>query len=129
MLNTNNKIIKIGIIGSRDYSCYMCFKEKLQTILEIIKKENKNYDYMFVSGGARGIDSFANDFAKEFGISILIHYPNWNLYGKKAGFIRNDLIVNSSDFFIIFWDGVSKGTEDSIKKIKKLNKKFVLVDI
>ncbi len=77
---------------------------------------------MIVSGGASGADSYSERYARENGLAILIFYPNWNLYGKKAGFIRNSQIIEAADEICAFWDGASKGTLDSIDKARKLGK-------
>jgi hypothetical protein len=67
-----------------------------------------------LNGGAKGADSYGEYYAKERGIPVTIFLPDWNTYGKKAGYIRNKLIVESSDLVIAFWDRVSKGTKHSI---------------
>ena len=36
------------------------------------------------------------------------------MYGKSAGFKRNDQIVYNSDCIIAFWDGKSKGTLNTV---------------
>ena len=47
-------------------------------------------------------------------INRIIFLPDWDKYGKSAGFIRNKLIINEADMVVAFWDGKSKGTKNSI---------------
>jgi hypothetical protein len=46
---------------------------------------------------------------------LLLFYPaNWNLYGKRAGPIRNAQMAQEADALIALWDGVSPGTRGMI---------------
>jgi hypothetical protein len=53
--------------------------------------------------------------------------PDWDNLGKKAGFIRNSLLVEKSTYMIAFWDEISSGTIDSISKSKKFNRKTITI--
>ena len=104
--------MKIGIIGSRGFNNY----ELLEKTLE----EYQNAE-LVVSGGAQGADKLGERWAKEKGIKTLIFKPNWEKFGKSAGFIRNQDIVKNSDLVIAFWDGESKGTKNSIDLCEKFS--------
>ena len=60
-------------------------------------------------------------------LDCMIHEPDWDTYGKRAGFIRNGLIAESCDFLFAFWNGKSNGTKDTVKKATKLSKPVVTV--
>jgi tyrosyl-tRNA synthetase len=60
-------------------------------------------------------------YAKMKNIPIKIYKPDWEKYGKAAGVIRNEDIINYSDRVIAFWDGKSKGTKNSIDHARKLS--------
>jgi len=104
-----NKII--GVVGSRDFEDY----ELMKKVLDEISPD------VIVSGGARGADRLGARYAKERGLKLLEFIPNWDLWGKRAGFMRNTQIVEASDMIVAFWDGKSNGTRDSINKAKKRN--------
>ena len=106
--------MKIAVIGSRSFSDFKLLEKVLSThnITEII------------SGGARGADSLAEQYAKEHNIKTTVFLPDWNKYGKSAGFRRNSDIIEACDEVIAFWDGVSRGTLDSIMKASKLKKRL-----
>jgi hypothetical protein len=42
-----------------------------------------------IHGGARGVDRFADEFARERGIEVLVIRPDWIL-GKGAGLAANN---------------------------------------
>lgn len=99
---------RIGIVGSRGFTDYEFMKQ------EFLKRYvPENVECIF-SGGAKGADSLARKLANDLGIEIVEILPDWDKYGKSAGFIRNKVIVGSSDELLAFWDGVSKGTQHSI---------------
>lgn len=115
---------KLAIIGSRTFNNYTYAKK---AILDIIKKYKIAIDKI-ISGGAPGADKIAEIFADKYNIPIEIIKPDWS-NGKIGGVLRNTDIIKKSDYVIAFWDGKSKGTEDSIKKAKKLNKKVFIIKV
>ena len=72
-----------------------------------------------VSGGARGIDTCAREYATRHGIPLTEFLPDYEKYGKAAPLFRNDLIVEYSDMVIAFWDGKSRGTQYVIRKCRE----------
>lgn len=110
----------VAVIGSRSFNDYSLL--------------SKNLNYMFkfdmiksiVSGGAKGADSLGERYAIENNIPTKIFYPDWNKYGKRAGFLRNEDIIKNSDIVISFWDLVSKGTKHSIDLSLKNNKLLII---
>lgn len=83
--------------------------------------------FTIVSGGARGVDSFAESFCKKYGLDCIIYKADWDKYGKKAGFIRNKIIVDNSDAMIAFWDGYSKGTLYDIELQKETGRPLEII--
>ena len=65
-------------------------------------------------------------YAKENGIEILLLLPDWKKYGRKAGIMRNSDIVDAADHILCFWDGNSKGTKDTIDKVRKSRVRKIL---
>ena len=75
-----------------------------------------------VSGGARGVDSCAAEYARNNGIKLTEFLPKYRLYGHAAPIIRNREIVDYADRIVVFWNGRSKGTLSVIEYAKKSNK-------
>lgn len=114
-------MINLAIVGSRGLNDYNKF------VVEIQKIELPKGEIRIVSGGAKGIDTLAERYADEKNYKKLIIKPEWDRYGKGAGIIRNREIINNADMVITFWDGKSRGTNHTIKRAKKLDKKIVIV--
>ena len=79
-----------------------------------------------VSGGAKGADTLAEKFALENHLEMIVFKPDWKKFGKRAGFLRNTIIIENATIVFAFWDGKSNGTKDSIDKAEKLNKKVIV---
>jgi hypothetical protein len=76
-----------------------------------------SYDISFLGvGDAKGVDSLAREYAVENNIPYKVFKADWNLYGKKAGPIRNELMLEDikPDLVIAFRGG--RGTEDCARK-------------
>ena len=101
--------MKIAIVGSRDIN-------KID-IERYITKEDE-----IVSGGAKGVDTIAANYAKTNGIKITEFLPKYDLYGRAAPIIRNKEIVDYADKIIVFWNGKSKGALSVIKYAEKTGK-------
>ena len=46
---------------------------------------------------------------------------NGDKWGKRAGLVRNDMIVSLAHQVVAFWDGMSRGTKYTIDKARKEN--------
>lgn len=74
-----------------------------------------------VSGGAKGIDSAAREYAQNNGLRLTEFLPEYNRYGRAAPLKRNIQIIEYADFVLAFWDGESSGTKNVIDSCKKQN--------
>ena len=112
---------KIAVIGGRDFTDYAL----LSKTLDRIRKEEP--EVLIISGGARGADSLAQKYAKENGLAILIFYPDYQRYGKRAPLVRNNKIAKECDLLIAFPTSKSRGTWCTVKKAKELGKKVIVI--
>lgn len=110
--------MKVAVVGSRGFSDYKLLSETLDKIKITL----------IVSGSAKGADTLGEQYAKENNIPTKIFPPDWEKYGKMAGFLRNTDIINEAELVVAFWDNISKGTLDSINKAKKLDKKIIIIN-
>ena len=114
---------KVAIVGDRNYSNYDFFKR-------IIDTYKRKFGISFIiSGGATGVDSMAERYAKENEISFTVFVAEWSQYGKSAGPRRNLKIAEVCDVMIAFLKEGSKGTANSISLAKRLNKPVLIINI
>ena len=114
--------MNIAIVGGRDFNDYTLLKESILAYIDAHEKPEN-----IVSGGAKGADTLVAQFAAEMGIPLLIFKPDYQKYGRGATLVRNTKIIENAEVVFAFWDGQSKGTKDSIKKAKKLEKELYII--
>ena len=101
--------MRVGVIGSRGL--------RVDNLADYLPQETT----MIVSGGAKGIDSCAKEYALANNIPITEFLPEYEKYGKIAPLKRNIEIIQHSDFMLIIWDRKSRGTKHVIDNCNKLN--------
>lgn len=108
-------MFKVIVAGSRGFNDYKLLERKLSHYLSRFK----SHEIEIVSGGARGADLLGERFAKEKGCCIKRFIPDWDKWGKSAGYRRNAEMAKYADACVVFWDGVSKGTKHMIDLAEK----------
>lgn len=116
----NPKAKKLAVVGSRSITDYSFIKRLLDRKLDSIE--------CIISGGARGVDTLAERWANENRIPIKVFPADWDRWGKRAGYIRNETIIKECDICLAIWDGQSKGTLHSVNLCKKYKKPHLLFD-
>lgn len=107
--------MKVAIIGSRSLEVTNLGKYLPDGVTEI------------VSGGAKGIDCCAEEYAKSHSLKFTVFLPEYKKYGKAAPLKRNLQIIDYSDLIIAFWEGKSKGTKFVIDNCNRKNKKVEII--
>lgn len=97
--------MKVGIIGSRNSNNF-----NIDSIDEYLPE---NCDEI-ISGGAEGIDTYAEEIAKRKNLPFRKILPDYEKYSKRAPLERNLLIAQRSDMVLAFWDCYSRGTAHMI---------------
>ena len=114
--------MKVIIAGSRTFSDY----NFLRTNCDRLLSQFSNIE--IVSGTAQGADQLGERYAREKGYDIKQFPANWDKYGKRAGYLRNDDMAQYADWLIAFWDGTSKGTKHMIDLANKRGIKVEIVN-
>lgn len=70
-----------------------------------------------ISGGAGGVDTLAEVYAKNHGIEFEEFPANWKMYGKRAGLLRNKEMAAVAEAAIVVWNGKSTGTKDYVSHL------------
>lgn len=107
-------MFRVIIAGSRNFNGYPLLRAKMDYYLMNIDEEIE-----IVSGGASGADSLGEKYAKERGYKLTIMNANWDLFGRSAGYIRNEEMAKYADACVVFWDGKSRGTKHMIDLANK----------
>lgn len=82
-----------------------------------------------VSGGARGIDTCARNYALAHDLELLEFLPDYAAYGRSAPLRRNITIIEHADLVLAFWDGTSRGTKFVIDNCIKRGIPLRVIDL
>lgn len=91
----------LAIVGSREYP-------RADVVRNIVKRLHANVEV--ISGGARGVDTWAIEAAKERGLAFRVFPADWATHGRRAGYVRNIAMAMCTEYVLAFWDEQSKGT-------------------
>jgi DNA-binding MurR/RpiR family transcriptional regulator len=104
--------MNVAIVGNRTGWTQYDVSKNLFKLLEL--------NDTIISGGAEGVDTFAQEFAKEFGLKIIILYPNPMITSPQRYYERNQDIVDMADKVIAFQNKPYRsGTQSTINRAKK----------
>lgn len=96
--------IRLVIAGSRTFTDYPLLCNKLERITSSIGLPN-----LVISGTARGGDQMGERWAAEHGIPVKRMPADWNKFGKRAGFLRNEAMAAVATHVVSFIVSGSKG--------------------
>lgn len=100
--------MKVAVIGSRTL--------KIDNLGDYLPQNTTE----IISGGAKGVDSCAREYALSHNIKLTEILPDYARYGKGAPLKRNITIIQSADIVLTFWDGKSRGTKFVIDKCDEM---------
>lgn len=100
--------MKVAVIGSRGIS--------ISNIGDYLPENTT----VIISGGAKGVDTSAREYAIAHGIELTEFLPEYEKYGRGAPLKRNITIIENADLVLAFWDGKSRGTKFVIDNCRKM---------
>lgn len=107
----------VAVVGSREFPSKALVQSTVQRLLGSLQESGPGrLGIGVVSGGARGPDTWGTDAARGLEIPVSVIEPEWHLYGAGAGFRRNQRIADCANRCLAFWDGMSRGTLDTINR-------------
>ena len=109
-----------AVVGSRD------LPSQTRSLVRETLAQHIRLGDAIVSGGARGVDSWAEEWARENGVPVNVIRPDWHRYGKAAGMLRNTQIIQQANAVLACWDGESRGTLDGIRKARRARKMLLV---
>jgi hypothetical protein len=114
---------RIIVAGSRTFDDYALLDHTLTHLLQRLTPE----DTVIVSGTAKGADTLAEHWAWQHRFDVLRFPAQWDVHGKRAGYVRNEEMLKVATHLVAFWDGQSRGTADMIGRMRRLGKPVKIV--
>lgn len=105
----------ILVCGGRDFNDYKRVCEVLDSL---------EFDRI-IHGGARGADMLGDRYAKEKGIERIVYPANWSGLGKRAGYVRNALMLSHGDPDVVVAFPGGRGTKMMKELAEKAGKEVI----
>lgn len=105
--------MRVLVCGSRDWTDYEAIRREIMTLPASLN--------LVIHGNAVGADRAAGRAASLSGIEVASYPADWKKYGRAAGPIRNQQMLDEGrpDLVLAFWKNKSRGTEDMIRRARK----------
>ena len=107
--------MKVAIIGSRTAHAVHIERYLPEGVTEI------------VTGGAKGVDTDAMQYAAEHGLKLTVFKPQFERYRQGAPLVRNREMIAYADCVVAFWDGTSRGTKHGMEEAVRRGKPLTVV--
>lgn len=105
------KEFKLIVAGGRDFSDVELLDVSIRQVLAELPDD---YVVSIVSGMAQGADKLGYEWAVQNQCTVYKYYADWQQYGKRAGYLRNEAMAKVASGLLALHDGVSKGTAHMI---------------
>src|SRR3954466_8026339 len=99
-------IVRVAVVGSRGY-------RRLDLVAALIDRLHAHdpAGFEILSGtepGTRGrarpgVDETAIEEARRLGMPTTVYPASWEMYGRRAGHIRNEALISAADAVVAFW--------------------------
>jgi hypothetical protein len=113
--------VKVLVCGSRKFTDF----KRLSSVLSGYRIGE------VIHGGAKGADRLSMEWAVQNGIRVQEFKADWDVYGKRAGPIRNARMLSEGkpDMVVAFLAEDSIGTKDMISKAEKAGVEVKVINI
>jgi hypothetical protein len=116
--------MKVVFTGSRTFSA----QDDIALLWSVMKALPASVRILV--GDCRGLDRIVRDYAGELGLAYQIFPADWEKYGKAAGPIRNNTMLDyKPDLVIGFRKSASKGTTQCVGEAKDRGIPTLLFDL
>ena len=107
---------RVLITGSRNWTD----EKKIERAIQASTLGRSKSRTVVVHGAAKGADRIAGAIAEEMGLHVEAYPADWDMYGKSAGPIRNQQMVElGADVCLAFPLGESRGTRHCMQAAEK----------
>ena len=114
-----NRSYKVIIAGSRTATSENTYRLLEQKLDKILKNKSVTHDIVIVSGTASGADQLGERYAASRSYRVDRYPADWDTYGKRAGYLRNETMAQNADALVALWDGKSRGTRHMLNIAKE----------
>lgn len=116
-----SQLERIVIVGSREWGNQVLIAS--ERVKEIVNSLPEGCEV--ISGGANGVDKWAVFQAEGRGLPTKVIRPAWDIYGKKAAFIRNGWLLDEEPDLVAAVINSASKTQGALNTVKQANERGI----
>jgi len=119
--------MRMLVCGGRNYNDWQQLDATLSQI-----KQTQGWDddpiELVIHGGAQGADEMAGEWANDHDVETLVFPADWQTYGRQAGMIRNQQMLDEGqpDLVVAFPGG--RGTANMVQRAEEAGVPVITID-
>ena len=114
---------RVIIAGGRNFARMPSDREDVdlltKTMDNLLQYKKRSHRIVVLWGMAKGRDMAGKRYAEQCRFHVRYFPADWQQYGRRAGIVRNELMVQNADALVAFWDGSSPGTKNMIETAQR----------
>lgn len=110
--NTDLPVFRVVCAGSRHMTDFDLLCRHMDLLLA---EKRASHRIVIVSGQAKGADTLGEKYALSRGFEIARFPAMWDVFGKSAGPVRNNLMLDYADAVVVFQYDNSRGSANMHK--------------
>lgn len=118
--------VVIGIVGIKEFDDENTFLAKMQKKLRRYGDE-ADVSFEFITSEENGIAALARKYCTETQQKFSIYRADWDEQGNRAGYIRNEAIVDAVKELYVFWDGECPFLKEMIDHAMRFKKRVSII--
>lgn len=116
----------IGIVGIKNYDDEETFLSK---ITKKLKRFAEDDTFEFITSEEYGVAALARKYFEEHSEKYVVIKADWEEQGNRAGFNRNEMIVDMAKELFVFWDGKCPYLKEIIDNAMRFKKRVSIIFI
>lgn len=116
----------IGVVGIRQFDNMQLFVAKLEKKL---KRFDPDDELEFITTEENGVAALARQHFTENDTKFSIMRAMWDDVGARAGYLRNEALVDASKELFVFWDGKDVFLQDLIDYAIRFKRRINIIFI
>jgi hypothetical protein len=114
----------IGIVGIKNYDDEATFLSK---VTKKLKRFAEDDTFEFITSEENGIAALVRKYCTEHNEKYLVVKADWDEQGNRAGYNRNETIVDMAKELFVFWDGQCPYLKEIIDNAMRFKKRVSII--
>lgn len=104
--------LRVLVCGGRTFDD----RHAVWNALDTLQDQYPLHNVTIIEGGANGADRWAREWAQAYGLPVETYEADWNHFGKAAGILRNQSMIDVGRPNVVIAMPGGRGTNDMVRR-------------